>query len=236
MASSGVCGMDLLLLLTLSECYLIKKLRCTLKIITEVFMLSVSFWEVEDGDSSAVKGQTGSGATNSIFGHRNLITLKLLSKKIALRNNNLGKFFSPSASFAGYVLIIAGVLAISYSFVSLVLIIPGSFMAFTYTGTIIDIDNKRVKPYISLFGIFKTGKWIDINQFTRFSIVKVTNNYTSFSRANVRFDYPISNIRLLLIQKEGSLKIVINKFSKFEDARREKDGLSTILFPPGILK
>ena len=150
---------------------------------------------------------------------------------MALQNNNLGKFFGPSASFAGYVLIAAGMLSISYSLASFVLILPGAFMAFTYNGAILDTDNKRVKPYTSLFGVIRTGKWIDFNQFTRFSITKVTKKYSTYSRANLRFDTDLSEIRLHLINKDGSAKVVINKFSKFEYAQREKDDLSPILFP-----
>jgi hypothetical protein len=148
-----------------------------------------------------------------------------------VRNYNHGKFFGPSASFTGYVLIGGGLIALSYSPVSLILIIPGVFMALTYTGTLLDTDNKRIKPYTSLFGLIRTGKWIDVNEFTRFNIIRATRKYTSYSRANIRFDMDISDIRLLLINKDGSGKVVINRYNKFEDAQREKDLLSSILFP-----
>src|SRR5659263_702484 len=107
---------------------------------------------------------------------------------MAQRNNNFGKFFGPSFTFTGYALIVAGLLTVSYSLTSLFLVIPGMFIAFTYTGTIIDTDNKRVKPYSSLFGFIRTGKWIEINRFSRFSIEKSTRRFTTYSRSNIRFD------------------------------------------------
>ena len=152
-----------------------------------------------------------------------------------IRNNNLGKFFGPSSSYMGYIFIISGIIAVNYSLLALTLLIPGFFMAFTYNGTFIDTDNKRVKPYTSLFGIFKSGKWIDANQFTRFNIIKATKKYTTYSRANVRFDMNVSDIELLLINRNGSKKIVLNKYSNFEDAHKEMEELSQLLIPEKVL-
>ncbi len=150
---------------------------------------------------------------------------------MALYNNNFGKFFGPSFTFTGYALIAAGLLTMSYSLTSLFLVIPGMFIAFTYTGTIIDTENKRVKPYTTLFGFIRTGKWIDVSQFSRFSISKSTRRYTAYSRANLRFDMNVSDINLLLINNDGTRKVVLNKYSKFEDAQREMEKLSKNFFP-----
>jgi hypothetical protein len=147
------------------------------------------------------------------------------------RNNKFGKFFGPSFTFTGYALIAAGLISLSYSLTSLLLIIPGLFIAFTYTGTIIDFRNKRVKAYTSLFGVIRTGNWIEISNFTRFSIVKSTQRYTTYSRGSVRFDMNISGLNLLLMNKEGTLKVVLNKFPNFEEAQKEMDELTPVLFP-----
>jgi hypothetical protein len=152
-----------------------------------------------------------------------------------IRNNNLGKFFGPSSSYMGYIFIISGIVAVNYSLLAVTLLIPGFFMAFTYNGTFIDTDNKRLKPYTALFGIFKTGKWIDTNQFTRFNILKATKRFTSYSRANVRLDINVSDIELLLINRNGSKKIVLNKYSNFEDAHKEMEELSQLLLPEKVL-
>lgn len=146
-------------------------------------------------------------------------------------NNKFGKFFGPSFTYTGYALLAAGLLAISYSLTSLVLIIPGIFIAFTYTGTIIDVRNKRVKPYTSLFGVTRTGKWIEISTFSRFSIVKSTQRYTSYSRGSVRFDMNIPGLNLMLMNREGTKKVVLNKFHTFEEAQKEMDEFSALLFP-----
>ena len=152
-----------------------------------------------------------------------------------VRNNNLGKFFGPSSSYSGYIFIICGIVAATYSLLALTLLIPGFFMAFTYNGTIIDTDNKKLKPYTALFGIFRSGKWIDADQFTRFSIIKSTKKYTTYSRANLRFDMNVSDIELLLINRNGSKKIVLNKYSNFEDAHKEMEELSHLILPEKVL-
>jgi hypothetical protein len=148
-----------------------------------------------------------------------------------VRNNNLGKFFGPSSSYSGYVFIICGIVAASYSLLALTLLIPGFFMAFTYNGTMIDTDNKKLKPYTALFGIFRTGKWIDADQFTRFNIIKATKKYTSYSRGSVRFDMNASDIELLIINRNGTKKVIINKYNNFEDAQKEMKELSGMLLP-----
>jgi hypothetical protein len=148
-----------------------------------------------------------------------------------VKNNNLGKFFGPSSSYMGYVFIICGIVASTYSLLALTLLIPGFFMAFTYNGIIIDIDKKRLKPYTTLFGIFRTGKWIDADQFTRFNIIKATKKYITYSRTNIRLDMNVSDIELLLINRNGTKKIILNKYTNFEDAHKEMEELGPILLP-----
>ena len=147
-----------------------------------------------------------------------------------IRTYNHGKFFGPSFTYTGFALMAAGIFAIGYSVTGLILFIPGFFIAFTYSGTIVDTVNKKIKPYTSLFGLFKTGKWIDATQYTRFSIVKSTETYTLYSRANVGFDHNTSFIKLLLTNSDGSRKIVINKYGSFEEAQKEMEELSKVIF------
>lgn len=150
------------------------------------------------------------------------------------KNNNLGKFFGPSSSYAGYVFIACGIFASVYSLLALTLLVPGFFMSFTYNGIIIDTDKKKLRPYTALFGIFKSGKWIDADQFTRFSIIRATKKYTFYSRANVEFDMNVSDIELLLTNRNGTKKVIINKYHNFEDAHKEMEELGSIILPSVI--
>ena len=146
-------------------------------------------------------------------------------------NNKFGKFFGPSFTWTGYMLLAAGLIAMSYSFTSLVLIIPGIFVAFTYSGTLIDPVNKRVKSYTALFGLFRTGKWTDIDKSSDFTITRVKGRYTSYSRGNQRLDIHTNEIRLLVVNKEKGLNIVLKKFRTFEEARAEMEKMKKIFSP-----
>jgi hypothetical protein len=143
-------------------------------------------------------------------------------------NNKFGKFFGPSFTWTGYMLLAAGLIAMSYSFISLILIIPGLFVAFTYTGTLIDPVNKKVRSYTALFGLIRVGKWIGIDKSSDFTITKVRGRYTSYSRGNQRLDINIDEIRLLVVNKEKGIKIVLKKFKNFEEAREEMEKMKEI--------
>ena len=131
----------------------------------------------------------------------------------------------------GYVFIAVAIFCAIYSPYILLFLIPGTFMAFTSTGSMIDIENKKVRPYTSLFGFIRTGKWIEVSGFSGFKIIKSNRRYTSYSRANVQLDMNISDIKLLLVNKNGTRKVIINRYNNFEDARMDMDELKNTLFP-----
>jgi hypothetical protein len=131
----------------------------------------------------------------------------------------------------GYMFIAVGVFCAIYSPYIILFLIPGAFMAFTSTGTMIDIENKKVRPYTSLFGFIRTGKWIEVSGFSGFKIMKSNRRYTSYSRANVQLDMNISDIKLLLVNKNGTRKVVLNRYNNFEDARKDMDELKSTFFP-----
>ena len=146
-------------------------------------------------------------------------------------NKKHGKFFGPVQVYMGYVFIACGIFFVSYSFTTLLLVIPGTFMALTTSGTIIDWENKKVRPYTLLFGIVRTGKWIDVSVFSGFKILKSNRRYTSYSLGSVRLDMNIRDISLFLMNKKGAGKVLLNRYNKFEDAHREMDELKALLFP-----
>jgi hypothetical protein len=150
---------------------------------------------------------------------------------MSLKNNKQGLFFGPVQVYMGYIFIACGLLFISYSVTTLLLVIPGAFMAFTSNGTLIDTDNRRVKPYTTFFGVFQSGRWIDVSDFSGLRIVKSDRRYTSYSITNMKLDLKISDVCLLMINKTGRRKIVLNRYKNPEDARKELHELEGLLFP-----
>jgi len=137
-----------------------------------------------------------------------------------ITDNKIDRLLGPSGSFAGYSLMVFGLIGLYISLSGLILVVAGMFMAFTYDGTQIDFSTRRIKNYTCLFGFLKIGKWHSINDFSKFRIYRSNRTYTSYSRSNMQLNMKKSDIRLILLNKDGSLKITVNKFGTFEAARK----------------
>jgi len=149
---------------------------------------------------------------------------------MAIRYYNHGKFFSTSQITVGYVFIVCGIIFSFYRLSALFFLIPGLFMAFTYSGSILDTENKKVKSFTCIGGIITTGKWVPVNTFTHFIIQRATRKYSTYSRGSVRFDMNVSDIKLLMASHDNSRKILIARYSNFEMAQKEKEDLSLVIF------
>ncbi len=103
-------------------------------------------------------------------------------------NNKIDKVFGPSGVFAGYVLMTVGLISSFYYPTALILLVIGGYTAFTTSGTIIDTDKKRIKHYISHFGLLKSGKWLELESFTGIQISRSNISYSTFSRSNRQLD------------------------------------------------
>jgi len=144
---------------------------------------------------------------------------------------NHGKFAGPSASFTGFALIAGGIIGLAYSYTALFLLIPGALLAFTTSGTIIDLKIKRVKSFTAVFGLFRIGKWLELNKFSRFNISRVKGKYNLYSRGMVMHRMNTVDIRLLLTNHSGSKKLIVNNYTSFEDAQMEMEHLKNLIFP-----
>ena len=136
-----------------------------------------------------------------------------------IADHKIDKFLGTSGTFAGYSLMIFGIIWTYSNPAGLIFVVTGMFMALTFDGTKIDYDSGRIKSYTCIFGLFKIGKWYSVNNFNKFSIYKSKRSYTTYSRANVPLTIKNTDIRLALLNNDGSLKIVINKYNSFEEAR-----------------
>ena len=150
-----------------------------------------------------------------------LINLSLYMKT----DNRIDMFMGPSATFAGYVLIIAGTICSFRSLAGLILVIAGMFMSFSFNGTIIDFNKGLIKPYTAIFGLIRVGTWYPADVFDRFRIYRSRRSYTTYSRANVPLTIKNTDIRLDLLKGDGSLKVTINRYDTFEEARNEMSEL-----------
>ncbi|OFY57334.1 MAG: hypothetical protein A2V50_04490 [Bacteroidetes bacterium RBG_19FT_COMBO_42_10] len=141
-------------------------------------------------------------------------------------DHKLDKLLGPAGTFSGYFLMLFGILgAYFFALPWLLLAAAGMFMAFTYDGTKIDFSSRKIKNYTCFFGLLKIGRWHNVDSFKKFHIVRSKRTYTTYSRANIPLTLKNSDIRLLLLNENGSLKITVNKFNSFEAARKEMSEL-----------
>jgi len=140
-------------------------------------------------------------------------------------DNKIDKLLGTSGVFAGYSLVVAGAITAYFHLAGLILLPAGMFMAFTYDGTIIDFNTRQIKNYTSLFGLFKVGKWYSIEEFSRFRIYRSRRSYTTYSRGNVPLTVSNSDIRLVFTDNSGVLKITVNRYNSFAEARNDMSEL-----------
>ncbi len=149
-------------------------------------------------------------------------------------NNKLDKVFGPSGTFAGYTIIVVGIIFAFHSIGSIILIIPGAFTAFSTTGTLIDTEKKKVKYYTSYFGLTKTGKWLDMNIFSEIRLSRSIISYRAYSRSNRQTETNKTGYRINFYSNSNKTRIPVMHCSDIQTARDEAEKISTLTGLPII--
>ena len=144
----------------------------------------------------------------------------------------LDKVFGPSGTFAGYILMLTG--AISFFVMenpvsSLVPVLIGAFVAFSTTGTQLDLDLKKVRSYTAYFGFFKSGKWQSLDLYDQIQIAEPVIHYRTYSRSNRSLDIYKKDYRIMLLGDHLRMRIPLQKFKSYEQADMEAEKVSTLL-------
>jgi len=143
-----------------------------------------------------------------------------------INNYKLDKSFGPVGTSAGIFLFAAGLILTYFSVLGVILILIGAFIGFTSTSTFIDFDKKRFKFSNNLFGIIRTGKWIDINAGMKVGIKKSNKIWRAYSRSNRSLDIADNSYRLVLFDVNGKEIIPIKKNDNLDSAKSDRDEIS----------
>ncbi len=138
-----------------------------------------------------------------------------------ITKNKLDKPFGPAGTSAGIFIFIAGIVVTFYAFSGLILVFIGAFVGFTSTSTMIDYDKKRIKFSNNLFGLIKTGQWIDIKPEMKLGLKKSNRVYRAYSRSNRTLDIDSKDIRLILYGADNKQIMPIKKFDSLDIAKAE---------------
>jgi len=142
-----------------------------------------------------------------------------------LIKNKLDKPFGPAGASTGIILFIVGVVTTWFTLVGLVLVVPGAFIGFTSTGTLIDTEKKRIKFLNMLFGFIPYGKWMQIEPGMKIGLKKSHMGYSIATKGNSR-DIHINDIRISLYSSANKQIMHISKFNSIDAAKKELEKLS----------
>lgn len=135
--------------------------------------------------------------------------------------NKLDKSFGPVGSFAGIIVFLAGLGSLYFSGFSLILVLIGAFMGFTYSSTEIDFSRKRVRFLNNLFGVIKLGQWMNVKPDMKLGITKSRKIWKSYSGGNRELDITNEDYRLVLYNSSGKKIMPVKKVDNMNSAKIE---------------
>jgi hypothetical protein len=144
--------------------------------------------------------------------------------------NKLDKSFGPVGSFAGIIVFLAGLGSVYFSWYSLILVLIGAFMGFTYSSTEIDFDRKRVRFLNNLFGIIKVGVWMNVKPDMKIGITKSRKIWKTYSRGNREMEIENEDYRLVLYNSSGRRIMPLLKTDDLITAKHELQEICNRLF------
>ncbi len=144
-------------------------------------------------------------------------------------SNKLDKSFGPVGSFSGIVVFVAGLATVYFSLFSLILVPIGAFVGFTYSSTEIDFAGKRVRFLNNLFGIIKTGDWINVKPNMKIGITKSRKTWKTYSGGNRELDITNEDYMLILYDFSGRKLMPIKKTKNMISAKTELEAICSQL-------
>ena len=136
-------------------------------------------------------------------------------------HNKLDKSFGPVGSFSGIIVFIGGLGTIWFSLFSLILIVIGAFVGFSYSSVEIDSAGRRVRFLNNLFGIIKIGQWLNVTPEMKIGIQKSNRLWRSYSGSNRMLDIPSDDYRLILFDSSSKKLMPIKKTGNLNAVKEE---------------
>ena len=143
-------------------------------------------------------------------------------------------------TFSGPLIIIGVtfmVLAVAFVFtdiwyIAIIFFISALFFLFTWSGIIIDTENRRFKPYYMVFGLFKRGQWISLEKYLGLTLVPMQKVYAMYSRSNRKNKSVSNDFRVYLVDRHKRPAFPLKNCKKVDDAKNSMDEYSIWLKLP----
>ncbi len=149
-------------------------------------------------------------------------------------DNKVENIFGRNALFAGVIFLFSGIgfVFLGAYITGVIVIIISVFVIFSYSGVMIDTDNRKIKKYDKLFGFFKTGKWIRLSHFRGLTSIPFIKTESIVSWSNRRTSNKETYFRIFLVNKALKPDMLIKRCDTKEGAQRSIDELSIWLHLP----
>jgi len=146
-----------------------------------------------------------------------------------IENYKLNKLVDPSGVAAGYILLLFGLITIYFTLTAIPVLLIGSVMAFSYSGTRINLTRRRYQKYVMLLGIIRTGIWLPFEKSDKIMIEDYKGKYTSYSRSNRKSEIAIQDHRLFMRSDYYRKKIPLARFDNKQEAQRKVQELQNMI-------
>jgi hypothetical protein len=117
-------------------------------------------------------------------------------------------------------------------YVAIPVFIIAMFFLFTWSGILIDIENRRFKPYYMVFGLFKRGQWISLEKYLGLTLVPMQKVYEMTSQSNRKSKSVSNDFRVYLVDQHKRPAYAFKKCKNAEDGKNSMDEFSIWLKLP----
>ena len=144
-------------------------------------------------------------------------------------HHRIDPFFGPVGAIAGKVVLLAGLSSAFYSAYALLFALIGAFVGFSSTGIDIDAGHRRVRQTNDWFGLFRSGRWIDVLSSMSLGIGESRSVYRAYSRANVPLDVKQRDFRIKLLDSDGRSLVTLRRKKNRDEALVELERMAVKL-------
>jgi hypothetical protein len=129
--------------------------------------------------------------------------------------NNFGRTFTKPIIVGSYFFFAIGVFAIIYKEYTIgpLLALAGAFTAFTSSGIVLDVNNKKYLKYIKYFGLVKSGKWKSLKCYRHISVINTDQTNISASSEEKK------TYNVVLLNNSHCKRLVVSNCPTVEDAK-----------------
>ncbi|MBN2597177.1 hypothetical protein GQR60_12345 [Labilibaculum sp. A4] len=143
-------------------------------------------------------------------------------------HNKLDKLFGQAGSILGWMIMLVGIYS-SILPLTLLLVLIGSFMAFSYSGIYLDKDDEKYKFYYAYFGLFKSGSWRSLKNIDRVAGISSIILRDSYIPEQKETNLKTDDCFVVLFLKNRNRRIPFKRCKDLLEAKLEAQKIGQLL-------